>query len=120
MRAMVLEEKNGPLLLQDLPIPTAGPGELLLKVKACGICRTDLHVVDGELTEPVLPLVPGHQIVAIVENTGAGVSGFKPGQRVRVTKLGSSNFDKEGAQWSGWRLITKFVVQGSGPQALPA
>ncbi len=120
MRAMVLEEKNGPLLLQDLPIPTAGPGELLLKVKACGICRTDLHVVDGELTEPVLPLVPGHQIVAIVENTGAGVSGFKPGQRVGVPWLGGScgqcwycNHDKEnlcdGARYTGYQVNGGFA-----------
>ena len=90
MRAMVLEEKCGPLLPQDLPIPTAGPGELLLKVKACGICRTDLHVVDGDLTEPALPLVPGHQIVGVVEKTGAQVDGFKPGQRVGVPWLGGS------------------------------
>ena len=120
MRAMVLEEKNGPLLLQDLPIPTAGPGELLLKVKACGICRTDLHVVDGELTEPVLPLVPGHQIVAIVENTGAGVSGFKPGQRVGVPWLGGScgqcwycSHNKENlcdaAQYTGYQVNGGFA-----------
>jgi propanol-preferring alcohol dehydrogenase len=87
---MVLEQKNGPLLPRDLPIPSAGPGELLLKVKACGICRTDLHVLDGELTEPTLPLVPGHQIVAVVENIGAGVSGFTRGQRVGVPWLGGS------------------------------
>jgi len=63
---------------------------LLLKVKACGICRTDLHVVDGDLTEPALPLVPGHQIVGVVETTGAQVAGFKPGQRVGVPWLGGS------------------------------
>ena len=90
MRAMVLEQKNGPLLPRDLPVPCAGPGELLLKVKACGICRTDLHVLDGELSEPTLPLVPGHQIVAVVEDIGAGVSGFTRGQRVGVPWLGGS------------------------------
>ncbi|RLA46212.1 MAG: alcohol dehydrogenase [Gammaproteobacteria bacterium] len=90
MRAMVLEQKNGPLLSQDLPIPTAGPGQLLLKVKACGICRTDLHVLDGELTEPTLPLVPGHQIVGVVEDISADVSGFTRGQRVGVPWLGGS------------------------------
>ena len=68
----------------------ARPGELLLRVTACGICRTDLHVVDGELTEPALPLVPGHQIVGEVEALGAGVSGFIPGQRVGVPWLGGS------------------------------
>jgi len=87
---MVLEQKNGPLLPRDLPIPSAGPGELLLKVKACGICRTDLHVLDGELSEPTLPLVPGHQIVAVVEDIGAGVSGFTRGQRVGVPWLGGT------------------------------
>jgi propanol-preferring alcohol dehydrogenase len=87
---MVLEQKNGPLQPRDLPIPSAGPGELLLKVKACGICRTDLHVLDGELSEPTLPLVPGHQIVAVVEDIGAGVSGFTRGQRVGVPWLGGT------------------------------
>jgi propanol-preferring alcohol dehydrogenase len=120
MRAMVLEEKCGPLLLQDLPIPTAGTGELLLKVKACGICRTDLHVVDGELTEPVLPLVPGHQIVGVVEKIGAGVTGFKAGQRVGVPWLGGScgqcwycNHDKENlcdaAQYTGYQVNGGFA-----------
>ncbi len=90
MRAMVLEQKNGPLVPRDLPIPTAGPGELLLKVKACGICRTDLHVLDGELTEPTLPLVPGHQIVGEIQEIGAGVNGFTRGQRVGVPWLGGS------------------------------
>jgi propanol-preferring alcohol dehydrogenase len=66
MRAMVLSQPGQPLQLQMLPKPVAGPGQLLLKVTACGICRTDLHVLDGELTEPVLPLIPGHQIVGIV------------------------------------------------------
>jgi propanol-preferring alcohol dehydrogenase len=87
---MVLEQKNGPLQPRDLPIPSAGPGELLLKVKACGICRTDLHVLDGELSEPTLPLVPGHQIVAVVEDIGAGVSGITRGQRVGVPWLGGT------------------------------
>ena len=90
MRAMVMEQKNGPLLPRDLPLPAAGPGELLLKVKACGICRTDLHVLDGELAEPTLPLIPGHQIVAVVEDIGTGVSGFTRGQRVGVPWLGGS------------------------------
>jgi len=90
MRAMVLKQQGCPLQPADLPQPVAGAGELLLKVRACGICRTDLHVVDGDLTEPALPLVPGHQIVGVIEAVGAGVSGFAPGQRVGVPWLGGS------------------------------
>lgn len=90
MRAMVLAKQGEPLVLQDLPKPAPARGELLLRVTACGICRTDLHVVDGDLTEPALPLVPGHQIVGRVEAVGAGVSGFAPGQRVGVPWLGGS------------------------------
>ncbi len=90
MRAMVLERQGTPLTLQELPRPEPGPGELLLKVLSCGICRTDLHVVDGDLKEPALPLVPGHQIVAAVESAGPGVTGFDAGQRVGVPWLGGS------------------------------
>ena len=84
MRAMVMERQRTSLVLQDLPIPEPGQGEILLQVLSCGICRTDLHVVDGDLTEPALPLVPGHQIVGRVTQLGAGVEGFKPGDRVGV------------------------------------
>ncbi len=73
-----------------MPVPAAGAGELLIKVQACGICRTDLHVVDGELTEPRLPLIPGHQIVGLVESVGAGVKGFQPGDQVGVPWLGGT------------------------------
>jgi len=90
MRAMVLAKQGEPLAQRDIPRPAPGQGELLLRVTACGICRTDLHVVDGDLTEPALPLVPGHQIVGRVEAVGAGVSGFAPGQRVGVPWLGGS------------------------------
>lgn len=90
MRAMVLERAGEPLKLVDLPIPEPKPGELLLKVLACGICRTDLHVVDGELTEPRLPLVPGHQIVGLVEQVGSGVDGFSKGDTVGVPWLGGT------------------------------
>jgi propanol-preferring alcohol dehydrogenase len=85
MRAMVLERQREPLRLTDLREPEPGPGEVLLEVAACGICRTDIHIVDGELTEPKLPLVPGHQIVARVL---AGGEGFATGQRVGVPWLG--------------------------------
>jgi len=90
MRAMVLEKPLQSLRLVEMPRPEAGPGQLLIRVSACGICRTDLHVVDGELTEPALPLIPGHQIVGRVEALGAGVEGFDPGQRVGVPWLGGS------------------------------
>ena len=90
MKAMVMTEPGVPLQLQELPQPRPAAGQLLLKVTACGICRTDLHVVDGELTEPALPLIPGHQIVGVVEAVGAGVDGFTIGQRVGVPWLGGS------------------------------
>jgi propanol-preferring alcohol dehydrogenase len=90
MRAMVLAQQGEPLALRNIPRPAPGQGQLLLRVTACGICRTDLHVVDGDLTEPALPLVPGHQIVGRVEAVGVGVSGFTPGQRVGVPWLGGS------------------------------
>jgi propanol-preferring alcohol dehydrogenase len=85
MRAMVLERPREPLRLQDLPEPEPGPGQVALEVHACGVCRTDLHIVDGELTKPKLPLVPGHQIVATVIEGGER---FTPGQRVGVPWLG--------------------------------
>ena len=65
---MLLEAPGSPLVLADVDRPVAGPGQLLLRVRACGVCRTDLHVVDGELTRPKLPLVPGHQIVGVAED----------------------------------------------------
>jgi propanol-preferring alcohol dehydrogenase len=90
MRAMVLEAQQTPLQERELPVPTAGPGQLLLQVTACGICRTDLHVVDGDLRHPTLPLIPGHQIVGEVRAVGGGVTGFTVGQRVGVPWLGGS------------------------------
>ena len=85
MRAMVLERPGQPLRIADLPEPDPGPGQVALEVRACGVCRTDLHIVDGELAEPKLPLVLGHQIVARVR---AGGERFSPGQRVGVPWLG--------------------------------
>jgi propanol-preferring alcohol dehydrogenase len=90
MRAMVLRAPGEPLLEERRPVPRPGPTELLLKVLACGICRTDLHVVDGDLPEPALPLIPGHQIVAQVVACGAQAVDFAPGQRVGVPWLGGS------------------------------
>jgi propanol-preferring alcohol dehydrogenase len=82
---MVLDAAGTPLREADLPAPEPGPGELLLEVAACGVCRTDLHIVDGELTEPKRPLVPGHQIVARVSGGGER---FAAGDRVGVPWLG--------------------------------
>jgi alcohol dehydrogenase, propanol-preferring len=88
MRAMVLERQGEPLRPVELPEPEPGPGEVLLSVAACGVCRTDLHIVDGELTEPKLPLVPGHQIVGTVSGLGEGADRFANGDRVGVPWLG--------------------------------
>lgn len=90
MRAMLLEKANTPLKLVEIPVPEPKPGQVLLKVSACGVCRTDLHIVDGELTEPKLPLIPGHQIVGRVVTLGEGVNRFAIGQRVGVPWLGST------------------------------
>jgi alcohol dehydrogenase, propanol-preferring len=88
MRAMVLERARQPLRPRELPDPRPGPGQVLLEVAACGVCRTDLHIVDGELNEPKLPLVPGHQIVGAVVECGEGAERFAPGERVGVPWLG--------------------------------
>jgi alcohol dehydrogenase, propanol-preferring len=85
---MVLQRQREPLRLAELPEPSAGPGQVLLDVSACGVCRTDLHILDGELAEPKLPLVPGHQIVGVVREAGDGVDRFSPGDRVGVPWLG--------------------------------
>src|SRR4051794_29346555 len=87
MRAMVLERPGSPLVAADRPEPTPGPGQLLLDVAACGVCRTDLHLLDGEVAVPRLPIVPGHQIVARVIKAGPG-AGIHPGRRVGVPWLG--------------------------------
>lgn len=88
MRAMVLRAAGTPLVEADLELPAPGPGELRLRVAACGVCRTDVHVADGELPDPTLPLVLGHEIVGRVEAIGPGVSRFAVGQRVGVPWLG--------------------------------
>jgi propanol-preferring alcohol dehydrogenase len=85
---MVLEQQRQPLRRADLPVPEPGPGQVLVGVHTCGVCRTDLHIVDGELTEPKLPLVPGHQIVGTVERAGEGAERFAVGDRVGVPWLG--------------------------------
>ncbi len=88
MRAMLFEQARQPLRQVELPSPEPGPGQVLISVAACGVCRTDLHIVDGELSEPKLPLVPGHQIVGAVAGVGEGAERFAPGDRVGVPWLG--------------------------------
>jgi len=88
MRAMLLEAPGLPLRLVGLPQPRAGRGEVLIAVEACGVCRTDLHLVDGELPDPELPMIPGHEIVGRVAAVGSEVAGFAIGQRVGVPWLG--------------------------------
>jgi alcohol dehydrogenase, propanol-preferring len=93
MRAMVLERSRTPLVLRDVPKPKPGGGQLLVCVNACAVCRTDLHIVDGELTEPKLPLILGHQIAGRVEQIGESVNGFSIGDRVGVPWLGWTDGD---------------------------
>ncbi|WP_294540528.1 zinc-dependent alcohol dehydrogenase family protein [uncultured Rhodoblastus sp.] len=88
MHAMVLNRIGAPLEWIERPDPFPGPGEIRIKIAACGVCRTDLHVVDGELPHPRLPIVPGHEIVGRVDRIGEGVSGFDIGERVGVPWLG--------------------------------
>jgi len=88
MQAMALHQPRQPLRLEERPDPHPGPGELRLRVLACAVCRTDLHIVDGELPLPKLPIVPGHEIVGIVDELGAGVDTALLGQRMGVPWLG--------------------------------
>jgi alcohol dehydrogenase, propanol-preferring len=88
MRAMVLDSPGEPLRVAEVPEPEPGPEEVLLRVHACAVCRTDLHVVDGELSDPKLPLIPGHQIVGTVERVGGRIDRFAVGDRVGVPWLG--------------------------------
>ncbi len=88
MRAMVLDRPGQPLREVERPAPVPGPGQARLRVAACGVCRTDLHVVDGEMADLGHPVVPGHQVVGVVEELGPGVVGLAAGQRVGVPWLG--------------------------------
>ena len=88
MRAMVLDSPGKPLRVAEVSVPEPEPEQVLLRVHACAVCRTDLHVVDGELPDPKLPLVPGHQIVGTVEGVGGRVERFAAGDRIGVPWLG--------------------------------
>src|SRR5579885_595156 len=95
MRAMVLERpgsaESSPLQFRDLPFPTPEANEIRVKVKYCGLCHTDLHSIEGELKLPKLPVIPGHQIVGIVEACGNGVRSFREGDRVGIPWLHSTD-----------------------------
>jgi len=91
MRAMILEAAHSPLHLAQLRVPTPGAEQVLLKVSACGVCHTDLHILDGELAEPKLPLVLGHQIVGTVVQSGPNAQRFQNGERVGVPWLGGTD-----------------------------
>jgi propanol-preferring alcohol dehydrogenase len=98
MRAMVLERPGSPLVLREQPVPAPGAGEILVEIAACGVCRTDLHVVDGELPDPKLPIVPGHEIVGRVAALGAGVNGLAiNGLAIKGLALG----ERVGVPWLG-------------------
>jgi propanol-preferring alcohol dehydrogenase len=90
MKSMQVVRPGMPLAAIESPMPVAGPGQVLVRVRACGVCRTDLHVADGELTEGKLPIIPGHEIVGEIATLGAGVAGFTVGQRVGVPWLGDT------------------------------
>jgi propanol-preferring alcohol dehydrogenase len=90
MRALRIARAGAPLALEEIPLPGPGPGELRVRVGACGVCRTDLHLLDGELPGAAEPITPGHQIVGRVDCVGAGVREFAPGDRVGVPWLGGT------------------------------
>src|SRR3989442_4018979 len=97
MRAMVLEKPRTPLVLRDVPQPTLSTGQLLVRVSTCAVCRTDLHIVDGELPNPKLPLILGHQIVGRVEELGPDISSSF---NIRHSTVAVG--DRVGIPWLGW------------------
>src|SRR5664279_4219317 len=88
MKAMILDEAKNPLALKTIPLPEPSSHQVLIKVIACGVCRTDLHIVDGELTGPKLPLIPGHEIIGEVLYAGSDVVNITTGDMVGVPWLG--------------------------------
>jgi len=102
MKAMVIERPGEPLKCVERALPEPGPGQIRLRVSACGVCRTDLHVADGELPQCRYPVVPGHEIVGTVDRIGGGVSGFVEGERIGVPWLGATcgrcRFCREGLE----------------------
>jgi len=90
MRAMQFHGPGSGLKLSEVAKPEAGPGQVRIRVEACGICRTDLHVLDGDLKDPVLPLIPGHQVVGVVDQIGSGTTALQAGDRIGIPWLGSA------------------------------
>lgn len=88
MRAMMIEQVGKPLVLRELPMPVPAPGQVLVRVAACAVCRTDLHMLDGDLPDPKLPLIPGHEIVGRIAALGDGVHRFRANDRVGIPWLG--------------------------------
>jgi propanol-preferring alcohol dehydrogenase len=112
MLAMVLEKIGSPLVLKDIPRPIPHPFEVLIKINACGVCRTDLHIVDGELPNPKLPLILGHQVVGIVDKIGNSVSKYNVGDRVGVPWLAVSCHDCEFCISGKENLCDKAIYTG--------
>jgi alcohol dehydrogenase, propanol-preferring len=125
MRAMLLDAPGQPLRLAEVPVPRPAPGQALLQVRACGVCRTDLHVADGELANPKLPLVLGHMVVAQVVENGPDAGRFAAGDRVGVTWLawadGTCEFCREGHEnLCPHALFTGYTVDGGYAEYLVA
>lgn len=112
MRAMLLEKAGQALREAELPMPKPGPGQVLLRVSTCAVCRTDLHVVDGELMEPKLPLVPGHEIVGTVREKGQGAERFEVGDRVGIPWLGWTCGECSYCLWGRENLCDKARFTG--------
>lgn len=117
MKAMVLDGAGLPLRLREWPDPVPGGGQLRVKVEACGVCRTDLHLLDGELPEISYPIIPGHEIVGIVDKVGRGVAGFAIGDRVGIPWLGHTcgvcPFCRSGREnLCDWPLFTGYTRDG--------
>ena len=112
MRAMLFEKAGQPLRMAEIPIPRPGAGQVLIRVRACAVCRTDLHVIDGELTQPKLPLVPGHEIVGTVEEKGQGAERFEIGDRVGIPWLGWTCGECSYCLWGRENLCDKARFTG--------
>ncbi|HET7794045.1 MAG TPA: zinc-dependent alcohol dehydrogenase family protein [Rhizobacter sp.] len=114
MRAMVLRGKHRPLELDERPVPKPGRGELLVKVLACGVCRTDLHIADGELTPPCGCVVPGHEVVGTVDELGEGVAAWRVGDRVGIPWLGWACGECDACRRGRENLCAQAVFTGLG------
>jgi propanol-preferring alcohol dehydrogenase len=112
MRAMLFEKARQPLRKAELPTPKPALGQVLIRVRACAVCRTDLHVVDGELTQPKLPLIPGHEIVGTVEEKGEGAERFEIGDRVGIPWLGWTCGECSYCLWGRENLCDKARFTG--------